>query len=81
VTGCDDERERIAQEIAARVTRRETNEKPTADELQKAYEQCRRAYLKTLYEKRPAIQPETTPREENGTQDCLPLPTGKKSLL
>ena len=49
MTGCDEERERIRQSIAARVTPMTDAQREAAKGLQQAYEQRRRAYLAELY--------------------------------
>lgn len=82
MTGCDEERERIQQEIAARVQRLTPEQTATAQGLQEAYRQRRRKYLEELYrEAARRIAPEMAQGEANGQENDLPAPTGETFLL
>lgn len=81
MTGCDEERERIRQQLAARVTRMTDTQREASKPLQDAYAQRRRIYLTTISKEQPIIQPETARGEAKADDEHLPHPADSKLLL
>ena len=77
MTGCDEERERIRQSIAARATRMTDAQHQAARGLQETYKQRRRNYLTELYGKYPYNEPETPQGETNADDEQNHPPDGK----
>ncbi|MBV8772707.1 MAG: hypothetical protein JO166_10340 [Deltaproteobacteria bacterium] len=81
MTGCDEERERIRQSIAARATRMTDAQHQAARGLQETYKQRRRNYLTELYGKYPYDEPETTQGEAISDDELHPHPADSKLLV
>lgn len=81
MNGCDDERCRMRQEIAARVARIAPTPETMAlaQALQDAYQKRRRDYLNALYPEGSAAQPETAPGQTSESE--APSHTPAEKLL